>query len=158
MNYLHTNRARGGDHLCTDGSPEAAATLAPWACRQRQPPRRVRRGPRLRSSTGVRTRPSKNAAATSTAYDVLYVPPGGVRAVWPAAQGTLRMRRTYAQRDRCPCGGRTTTPRSAVGGSVGGGTKSIKAKKMEPQHGSLPSPKELGREGWSHGSAHCPPP
>jgi hypothetical protein len=39
MNYLHTSRvgwvasserlASGGDHLCTDGSPEAAATSAP---------------------------------------------------------------------------------------------------------------------------------
>jgi hypothetical protein len=98
-----------------------------------------------------------NAAATSTAYDVLDVPPGGVGAVWLAAQGTLRMRRTCARRDRCPCGGQIAMPCSAAGGSVGGGTKAIKAKKMEPQHGSLPTPKELGREGWSHGSARCPP-
>jgi hypothetical protein len=81
------------------------------------------------------------------AYDVLYVPPSGVGAAWPTAQGTLRMWRTCARRDRRPYGGRTSTPRSAVGGSVGGGTKAIKAKKMEPQHGSLPTPKELGARG-----------
>jgi hypothetical protein len=28
---------------------------------------------------------------------------------------------------------------------------------MEPQHGSLPTPKGWGHEGWSRGSAHCPP-
>jgi hypothetical protein len=35
-------------------------------------------------------------------------------------------------------------PRLAAGGSVGGSTKAIKAKKMEPQHGSLPTPKSWG--------------
>jgi hypothetical protein len=57
------------------------------------------------------------------------------------------MRRTYARRDRRRCSGRTATPHSAVGGSVGGGTEAIKAKKMEPQHGSLPTQKELGARG-----------
>jgi hypothetical protein len=38
-------------------------------------------------------------------------------------------------------------PRLAVGGSVGGGTKAIKAKEMEPQHGSLPTPKSWGARG-----------
>jgi hypothetical protein len=66
--------ASGGGHLYTDGSPVTAATFAPVAYRQRRPPQRVRRGPRPRPSTGVRTRPSKNAFATSTAYDVLYDP------------------------------------------------------------------------------------
>jgi hypothetical protein len=45
----------------------------------------------------------------------------------------------------------------AAGGSVGGGTKAIKAKEMEPQHGSLPTPKSWGREGRSRGSASYPP-
>jgi hypothetical protein len=48
-------------------------------------------------------------------------------------------------------------PRLVAGGSVRGGTKAIKAKEMEPQHGSLPTPKSWGREGWSRGSARRPP-
>jgi hypothetical protein len=36
----------------------------------------------------------------------------------------------------------------AAGGSVGGGIEAIKAKKMEPQHGSLPTPKSWGMESW----------
>jgi hypothetical protein len=65
----------GSDHLCADGLPTTMATTvcAPW-----------QRGPRP-CPTGVRTRPSKNVAATSTAYDVLYNPLGGVRAAWSAA-------------------------------------------------------------------------
>jgi hypothetical protein len=56
----------GSDHLCADGLPATVATKArvPW-----------RRGPRPCPPTGVRTRPSKNVAATSTVYDVLYYPP-----------------------------------------------------------------------------------
>jgi hypothetical protein len=104
----------------------------------------VRSGPRPRPPTGVRTRPSKNAATTSTVYDVLYDPQGGVGAVQSAAQGTPRMRRTCARCDRRPYGGRTAMPRLEAGGSVGGGAKAIKAKEMEPQHDSLPTPKELG--------------
>jgi hypothetical protein len=150
--HLYSERlANGGGHLCTDGSTAAAATFAPVACRRRRPPQRVQRGPRPRPPTGVSTRPSKNAAATSTAYDVLYDPSGGVGAVRPVAQGTPRMQRTYARRDRRPYGGWTTMPRLAAGVSVGGGTKAIKAKEMEPQHGSLPTPKELearGMEPW----------
>jgi hypothetical protein len=59
----------GSDHLCVDGLPATVATTAraPW-----------QRGPRPYSPTGVRTRPSKNVAATSMVYDVLYNPPGGV--------------------------------------------------------------------------------
>jgi hypothetical protein len=113
-----------------------------------------------RPPTGVTTRPSKHATATSTAYDVLYDPRAaseqrGLR--WLAMQGALRVRRTCAQRDRRPCSGREATPRLAVGGSVGGDTEAIKAKEMEPQHGLLPTPKSWGREGWTRGSAHCPP-
>jgi hypothetical protein len=37
--------------------------------------------------------------------------------------------------------------RLAAGGGVGGGTEAIKAKEMEPQHDSLPTPKELGARG-----------
>jgi hypothetical protein len=66
------------------------------------------------------------------AYDVLYDPPGGVGAVRSAAQGTPQMWRTCAQRDRRSCRGQTAMPCLAAGGSVGGGTKAIKAKEMEP--------------------------
>jgi hypothetical protein len=34
--------------------------------------------------------------------------------------------------------------RLAAGGSVGGGTEAIKAKEMEPQHDSLPTPRSWG--------------
>jgi hypothetical protein len=42
-----------------------------------------------------------------------------------------------------------TTPRAASSASrpavtIGGGTEAIKAKEMEPQHGSLPTPKSWG--------------
>jgi hypothetical protein len=60
-NHLSTNDS---DHLCTG--------------RQRLP-QHARRGPRSRPLTGVTTRPSKNAAATPAAYDVLYDPPPPVR-------------------------------------------------------------------------------
>jgi hypothetical protein len=71
-------------------------------------------------------------------------PPGNVGAARPTAQGTPRMRWTCAQHDRRPCGGQTATPRLAAEGSVGGGTKTIKAKEMELQHDSLPTPKSWG--------------
>jgi hypothetical protein len=92
----------------------------------------------------VRTRPSKNVATTSIVYDVLYDPSDGVGTVRPAVRGTPRTWRTCARGDRRPCGGRTATPRSAAGDSVEGGTKAIKAKEMEPQHGSLPTPRYWG--------------
>jgi hypothetical protein len=57
------------------------------------------------------------------------------------------VRRTCARRDRRPCGGRAATLRLAAGGDVGGGTDAIKAKEMEPQHGSLPTPKSWGVRG-----------
>jgi hypothetical protein len=59
-------------------------------------------------------------------------PPGRHRNCAAGARGTPRMWRTCARRDRRPCGGRTTTPRSVAGDSIGGGTKAIKAKEMEP--------------------------
>jgi hypothetical protein len=70
----------------------------------------------------VRTRPSKNAVATSMAYDVLYDPLGGVEAVRPAAQGAPQMQPTCARRDRRSCGGRTAAPRLAAGGGAGEST------------------------------------
>jgi hypothetical protein len=57
-------------------------------------------------AAGVKTRPSKNAAAAPAAYDVLYDPPP----VWPAAREKPWMWPTCARRNRRPCGGRTTTP------------------------------------------------
>jgi hypothetical protein len=116
----------GSDPLCADGLPATAATTAraPW-----------QRGPRPCPPTGVRTKPSKNVAATSTVYDNT---PGGVGAAWLAAQGTLRMRRTCTWRDRRPCSGRAATPHLPAGGSVGGGTKAIQAK--EPDTRKLTAP------------------
>jgi hypothetical protein len=76
---------------------------------------------------------------------------------WSVAQGALRVRRTCARRDRRPCGGRAAMLRLAAGGGIGGSTEAIKAKKMQPQHSSLPTPKRWGREGWSHSSARYPP-
>jgi hypothetical protein len=55
---------------------------------------------------GVRTRQSKNAAATPAAYGVLDGPP-----IWPAAREKPWMWRTRARRDRRPYGGRTAMPR-----------------------------------------------
>jgi hypothetical protein len=55
-------------------------------------------------TTGVMTRPSKNAAATRTAYDVLY--DLSVRLV---AREKPWMWPTRARRNRCPCGGRAAT-------------------------------------------------
>jgi hypothetical protein len=56
-------------HLCTGGLPATAAVSS--HAERSSPP----------SSYGVRTRPSKNATATSAAYDVLYDPLGDVGAV-----------------------------------------------------------------------------
>jgi hypothetical protein len=55
-------------------------------------------------TAGVRTRPSKNAAAAPAAYDVLYDLP-----VRPVAQEKPWMWPTRARRDRRPCGGRAAT-------------------------------------------------
>jgi hypothetical protein len=57
-------------------------------------------------TAGLRTRPSKNAAATATMYDVLYDP-----SVWPVAREKPWMWPTRARRDRPSCGGWTATPR-----------------------------------------------
>jgi hypothetical protein len=124
----------GGDHLSTDDSSHlrtgglpATAAASPRMKRSSLPP-----------SYGVRTRPSKNAAATSTAFDVLYDPPDGVRTVRPAARETPQMRQTCAWCNHRPCGRWIAMPRSAAGGSVGGGAKAIQAK--EPDTRQLTAP------------------
>jgi hypothetical protein len=89
----------GGDHLSTNDSGHLC-TGGRWL------PQHVRRGPRSRPPTGVRTRPSKNAVAAPVAYDVLYDP-----AVRPAAREKTWMWRTCARRGRRPCGGRIAMPR-----------------------------------------------
>jgi hypothetical protein len=58
----------GDDHLSTDDSGHLCTG-------GRRLPHHARRGPRSRPPMGVRTRPSKNAAATPVAYGVLYDPP-----------------------------------------------------------------------------------
>jgi hypothetical protein len=68
----------GGDHLITNDSAHLC-TGGRWLLQH------ARRGPRSRPLTGVRTRPSKNAATTLTAYDVLYDPP--VRAAGRRSRG-----------------------------------------------------------------------
>jgi hypothetical protein len=124
----------GGDYLSTDDSSHlrtgglpATAAASPRTKRSSLPP-----------SYGVRTRPSKNAAATPMAYDVLYDPPHDVRTVRPVARETPRMWQTCTRRNHRPCGRRTATPRSAAGGSIGGGAKSIQAK--EPDTRQLTAP------------------
>jgi hypothetical protein len=73
-----------GDHLSTDDSSHlrtgglpATVAASPRTKRSSLPP-----------SYGVRTRPSKNAAATSAAYDVLYDPPDGVCAAGDTGDAT----------------------------------------------------------------------
>jgi hypothetical protein len=127
--------ANGGDHLSTDDSGHLCTGGLPTTT---DASARAERSSPL-PSCGVRTRPSKNVAATSTAYDVLYNPQGGVGAAWPAAQGTLRMRRTCSRRNRRPCGGWTATPHLAAGGSVGGGTKAIQAKEPDTRQLTVPT-------------------
>jgi hypothetical protein len=77
----------GGDHLSTDNSSHLRtsglpATVAASPCTKRSS---------LPSSYGVWARPSKNSAATSMAYDVLYDPPDGVGTVRPTAREAPRM-------------------------------------------------------------------
>jgi hypothetical protein len=117
----------GGDHLSTnDNSHLRTSGLLAMAASS---PRTKRSS--LLPSYGVRTRPSKNAAATSTAYDVLYDPPNGVGTVRPATREMPRMWQICARRDRHPCGRWTAPPWSAAGGSVGGGAKAIQAKETD---------------------------
>jgi hypothetical protein len=92
----------GGDHLSTDDSGHLRTSAVP-ANGGRPSARKEVLAPVL--AAGVRTRPSKNAAAAPTAYDILYNLPGRASTrekpwVWP----------TCARHDRRPCGGRTATP------------------------------------------------
>jgi hypothetical protein len=137
--------ASGGNHLCS-GQPHQRRQ-PPQHRRQQPPPHRwlIDDGGRLTTHEEVLAPAllrsedkTKNAAATSMAYDVLCDPPDSVETVRPAAREMPRMRRTYARRDRRPCGGRTSTPRSAAGGSVGGSAKAIQAK--EPDTRQLTAP------------------
>jgi hypothetical protein len=116
----------------TTSAPTTAATSALAAYqRWRSPPPRTKRFS-LPPSYGVRTRPSKNAAATSTAYDALYDPLGRHRSSAP------RMRQTCARCDRRTYGGRTAAPRLAAAGGTGSGAKAIQAK--EPDTRQLTAP------------------
>jgi hypothetical protein len=92
--YAMGSLTSGGDHLNTNDSGHLRTG-------GQRLPQHARRGPRSRPPTGVRTRPSKNAAATPTAYGVLYDPP-----VRPAG------------RRSCGCGGPAhgTTVAHAVDG------------------------------------------
>jgi hypothetical protein len=114
--HLSTNDS---GHLCTGGLPATVAALA-------------------RAKRSLPPSSSKNEAATSTTYDVLYDPLGGVGAVRPAAQGAPWMRQICARRDRRPCDGHTATPHLAAGGGAGGGAKAIQAK--EPDTRQLTAP------------------
>jgi hypothetical protein len=93
----------GGDHLSTDNSGHLRTSVVP-ATGGRPGVREEVLAPVL--TTVVRTRPSKNADAAPTAYDVLYDPP-----VRPAAREKPWIWPTCARRDRRPCGGQTATPR-----------------------------------------------
>jgi hypothetical protein len=91
----------GGDHLSTNDSNRLHTSAVP-ANGGRTSAHEEVFVPVL--TTGVRTRPSKNAAPTRTAYDVLYdlpvrLVPQEKPWVWP----------TSAWRDHRPCGGRTAT-------------------------------------------------
>jgi hypothetical protein len=93
----------GDDHLSTDvsGHLRTSAVPANGSCPNA---REEVLAPVL--TKGVRTRPSKNAAAAPMARDVLYDPP-----VRSPAREKPWMWRTCAWRDRRPCGERTSTPR-----------------------------------------------
>jgi hypothetical protein len=91
------------DHLNTDDSGHLH-TIAVSANGGRPSTRKEVLAPVL--TAGVRTRPSKNAIAAPTAYDVLYDPP-----VRPAMREKSWVWPTCARRDRRSCGGRTATPR-----------------------------------------------
>jgi hypothetical protein len=91
------------DHLNTDDSGHLRTSIVPANGGHASVHKEVF-APIL--TTGVRTRPSKNAAPTRTAYDVLYDLP--VRLV---PQKKPWMWPTRARRDRRPCGGRAATLR-----------------------------------------------
>jgi hypothetical protein len=93
----------GGDHLSTDDSGHLRTSAVPANGGCPGAHKEVL-APVL--TTGVRTRPSKNAATAPAAYDVLYVP-----LVRPTMREKPWMWPTYARRNHRPCGGRAVTPR-----------------------------------------------
>jgi hypothetical protein len=101
--YAVGSLTSGGDHLSTDDSGHLR-TSAVSANGGHPSAREEVLAPVL--TAGVRTRPSKNAAAAPTAYNVLYDPP-----VQPVTREKSWVWPTCARRDRHPCSGWTATPR-----------------------------------------------
>jgi hypothetical protein len=101
--YAVGSLTSGGDHLSTDDSGHLRTSTVP-ANGGRTSAHEEIFAPVL--TTGVRTRPSKNAAPTGAAHDVLYDLP--VRLV---PQKKLWVWPTRARRDRRPCGRRAATLR-----------------------------------------------
>jgi hypothetical protein len=93
----------GGDHLSTDDSGHLRTSTVPANGGRTSAHEEVFA---LVLTTGVRTRPSKNAAPTHTTYDVLYDLP-----VWLVLQEKPWMWPTRARCDRCSCDGRAPTLR-----------------------------------------------
>jgi hypothetical protein len=92
----------GGHHLSTDDSGHLRTNAATTNGGRPSTHKEVLT-PVL--TTGVRTRPSRNADTTPAAYDILYDPP-----VRPAEREGPWTWPTYARCDRRPCGGWTATP------------------------------------------------
>jgi hypothetical protein len=92
----------GGDHLSTDDSGHLHTSAVP-ANGGRPSARKEVLAPVL--AAGLRARPSNNADAAPTAYDVLYRP-----LVRPSAREKPWMWHTCVRRDRRLCGGRAATP------------------------------------------------
>jgi hypothetical protein len=120
--------ASGGNHLCNE---QPHQWWRPPQHRRQRPPlyrwaaaasARTKRSS-LPSSYVVRTRPSKNATAAPTAYDVLYDPRCGQRRGRSHGCGRHAHGATVARAvDGQP------HPDQAAGGSVGGGTEATQAK------------------------------
>jgi hypothetical protein len=88
-------------------------------------------------TAGVRTRPSKNAAAAPTAFDVLYDPQCGRRRGRSHGCGRPAHGATVARAvDGQPC------PAQVAGGSTGGGTKATQVE--EPDTRQLMAPQTVG--------------
>jgi hypothetical protein len=137
--------ASGGDHLCTSGGDHLSVCAM---ARRPSPPSPYGGEDKTIQARGRHLHSVRRLVRPPRAVSEQR----GLRLRWPAAQGALRARRTCARRDRRPCGGRATTLRLVARG----GTEAIKANEMELQHGSLPTPKSWGREGWSRCSTRCP--
>jgi hypothetical protein len=75
-------------------------------------------------TTGVRTRPTKNAAAAPATYDVLYAPPPGAAAGVGEAVDAADLRTVRPSPVRWTS---SHGPNQTAGGIVGGGTEAIQA-------------------------------